>query len=79
MARVMIFDGAPAKSKRVIASHGGPTNSRQMVTASFLGRSEALSMPSSACLFTRACEMDDWPCRPNNAFDGQFTDRATFC
>ena len=26
---------------------------------------------SRACLFTCACEMDDWPCRPNIAFDGQ--------
>jgi GMP synthase (glutamine-hydrolysing) len=27
MARVMIFDGAPARAQRVIASHGGPSNS----------------------------------------------------
>jgi GMP synthase (glutamine-hydrolysing) len=26
MARILIFDGAPAQSQRVIASHGGPTN-----------------------------------------------------
>jgi GMP synthase (glutamine-hydrolysing) len=26
MARIMIFDGAPAKSQRAIAAHGGPTN-----------------------------------------------------
>jgi GMP synthase (glutamine-hydrolysing) len=26
MARILIFDGAPAQSQRVIASHGGPSN-----------------------------------------------------
>jgi GMP synthase (glutamine-hydrolysing) len=26
MARIMIFDGAPAKSQRALAAHGGPTN-----------------------------------------------------
>lgn len=33
MARVMIFDGASAKSQRVIASHGGPTNSEMFERA----------------------------------------------
>ena len=27
MARIMIFDGAPAAAQRIIASHGGPSNS----------------------------------------------------
>jgi len=33
MARVMIFDGAPAQSQRMIASHGGSTNSEMFECA----------------------------------------------
>jgi GMP synthase (glutamine-hydrolysing) len=33
MARIMIFDGAPDKSQRVIAAHGGPTNAEMFERA----------------------------------------------
>ncbi len=33
MARIMIFDGAPAQSQRVIASHGGPSNTEMFERA----------------------------------------------
>jgi len=33
MARILIFDGAPAQSQRVIASHGGPSNSEMFERA----------------------------------------------
>ena len=33
MARVLIFDGAPARSQQVIASHGGPTHTEMFERA----------------------------------------------
>jgi len=33
MARILIFDGAPAQSQRVIAAHGGPSNSEMFERA----------------------------------------------
>ena len=33
MARILIFDGAPARSQQVIASHGGPSNSEMFERA----------------------------------------------
>ena len=33
MSRIMIFDGAPAQSQRVIASHGGPSNTEMFERA----------------------------------------------
>jgi GMP synthase (glutamine-hydrolysing) len=33
MTRILIFDGAPAQSQRVIASHGGPNNSQMFERA----------------------------------------------
>jgi GMP synthase (glutamine-hydrolysing) len=33
MARIMIFDGAPAKAQRAIAAHGGPTNAQMFERA----------------------------------------------
>jgi len=43
MARILIFDGAPAQSQRVIASHGGPSNSEMF--------ERALSLHASALEF----------------------------
>jgi GMP synthase (glutamine-hydrolysing) len=33
VARILIFDGAPGKSQRAIAAHGGPTNTQMFETA----------------------------------------------
>src|SRR5499426_355252 len=43
MARILIFDGAPATSQRVIASHGGPSNAEMF--------ERALSLHASALEF----------------------------
>ena len=39
MARILIFDGAPARSQQVIASYGGPNNTEMFERALSLHQS----------------------------------------